>query len=685
MQKILFPKINQVKKAEILHGVKLVDSYRWLEKDDDRTQEWIKEQNIFTRSFLDKISIRAGIKKRLSDLFKIDTVGIPVPRGNRYFFVERKGTEDLGILYTQEGLHGPPRVLVNPNTLSKDKTTVLKWWYPSKDGTLLTYGLSKEANDQVAIYVLNVDTGKNLLDVIPAEIYPHFQEWAPDGKGFWYTRRHPDAPKNEEKFHQKLYFHYLGTDFNKDLMIFGETIAKEDAPGAEISKDGRYLLITVYISSSEKERTDLYLHDRQNPKKGFIPVIKGVDALFYATMHKNTLFIWTNYKAPLWKIMSVGIDKIENGIDKWKIIVPESDHKIEGLKTIKNRLFVETLENVSSRLKVYNLDGKIISEIKLPAIGSLGALTGEKGGNELFFSFSSFFIPHTIYRFDMQTGQHSLFKKADAGIDLDLFTVEQVWYQSKDKTRIPMFLIYKKGLKPNGNNPTMLYGYGGFNISMTPAFNKSIIPFLENGGLYAIANIRGGGEFGEKWHKAGMLDKKQNVFNDFIAASEWLIENKYTNSQRLAIFGWSNGGLLVAVALIQRPELFKAVIIGAPVIDMLRYHKFFGGRHWIQDYGCADNPKHFKYLLKYSPYHNVKDGGHYPAVLTVTADKDDRVHPMHAYKITARLQEANASGNPILLRVETKAGHGGAAPVYRVVDQLTDIWSFVFWQLKMGK
>lgn len=679
------PKTKTVNIVEKIHGIEVVDPYRWLEEDSQEVQEWAEEQNDYSRLFLDKIPARKIIKKRLNKLFRINSIEAPVSKGNRYFFEERKAEDDLGILYVQDGIDGSPRVLIDPNKLSEDKTTVLHSWYPSSDGKLLAYCLSEVGNDQAAVYVLDVSTGKNLSDFIPAEIYPSLYssiEWAPDNSGFWYTHRGFDAPKGEEKFHQKLYFHKLGRDFKDDPVIFGQDIEKEDIPGIEVSKDGRYLLVTVFVASAEKDRTEIYFQDRHNSKKEFLPIVKGIgDTLFSGTFHRDKIYILTNHQAPFWKIVAVDVENATKGIDKWKTVVPEGKYPINNLVIVDDDLFVETLENVHSELKIYQLDGKFISRIELPTVGSINAVSGNKEGKEFFFEFSSFCFPYTIYRFDLKTRKSTIFKKMDAGIDADLFKVDQVWYASKDGTKIPMFLVYKKSLRLNGKNPAMLYGYGGFNVNESPSFQKNIIPFLENNGIYALASIRGGGEFGEKWHKAGMLEKKQNVFDDFISAAEYLIEKRYTNPGRLAIFGWSNGGLLVGAVLTQRPDLFKVAVIGAPVIDMLRYHKFHGGRHWISEYGSVEDSGQLKYLLSYSPYHNVKDGMNYPAVLILTADKDDRVHPMHAFKMAARLQAANTSENPILIRVEMKAGHGGANPVYKIIEQYADLWSFVFWQL----
>jgi prolyl oligopeptidase len=668
---------------ETIHGVKVSDPYRWLEEEGKETTTWIKKQNSYTETLINEIPVRRKLKQQLKKLYKIDSIGIPVIYNNRYFFMERKGSEDLSVLYVQDGLKNKPRVLIDQNKLSKDKTAVIKGWSPSWDGKLLAYSLSDASNDKASIYIMDVETGKKLLDVIPGDLYPSWGvTWKPDNSGFWYNHRHPKAPKGAEKFHQKLYFHNLGSDFKDDPLIYGEDLAKEDTPEAQISKDGRYLLITTYFSSTEKEKTEIYFKDLNDLKSDFMSLVKGIDSLFYGSIYKDTIFVMTNHKAPDWKIVSFNVKDIKKGIKAWKTVIPEDrEAVIDNYKIINNHLFVSALEDARSLLKIYDLEGKFIKELPLPTIGSIGALTGEEDGDELFFYFSSYLIPGIIYRYDLKSKQVTEFKRVKMDINDKLFTVKQVWYTSKDGTKVPMFIIHKKDINLNGDNPTMLYGYGGFNISTTPGFDRTLIPFLENGGVYVDAILRGGGEFGEEWHKAGIKNKKQNVFDDFIVAAEWLIKNKYTNPNRLAIFGWSNGGLLVGAAITQRPELFKAALIGAPVIDMIRYHHFHGARHWIQEYGSAENKSEFKYLLKYSPYHNIKIGEKYPSVLILTADKDDRVHPMHAFKMAAKLQHDSGSNNPVLIRIEVQAGHSGAAPVYKSIDQYSDMWSFIYWQL----
>lgn len=676
-------KKNSTGKANL--KIKTRDPFQWLEKiDDQKVKKWVNRQNTRARLILDKISARNSVKKRLERLFQAGEIGVPTPKKNRLFFTARGDSDELEVLYVQDGLAGKPKILINPNRFPKNKKAVLRTWHPSADGKFLAYCLSKFGNDQSDVHILDVDTGKKLPDFIPSDAYPALYgpiKWAADNKGFWYTRGHNAAPKHEKKMHQKVYFHRLGENYKNDALVFGETIAKEDIPFAEISDDGRYLLIMVYKLSTKKERTELHLFDSLNTKNKFIPIIKNLDGLFFGQIHKNKIYILTNYGAPLWKIISIDISKRDYVIKRWETVIPEGKYRLEKFKCVGENLFVETLENAHSVLKYYQLSGALISKINLPTIGSITSMTGEENGNLFFFGFASFLVPRNIYYFDLKSGKLKIFKKINININANSFNVSQRWYKSSDGAKIPIFLIHKKNIKLNGSNPTILFGYGGFNISLTPHFYHGVIPFLENNGVYAIANIRGGGEFGEKWHKEGALFKKQNSFTDFISAAKWLIDNNYTNQNKLGIFGWSNGGLLVGAAITQQPQLFKAAIIGAPVLDMLRYHIFFGGRQWIAEYGNPEKRKMFKYLLSYSPYHNVKNGENYPAILIAAAYNDDRVHPMHAFKMAAKLREANAASNPIILRTEINAGHSGAATKSKTVELETDIWSFIFAQL----
>jgi len=682
------PKTKKEDVVDIIHGKEIVDSYRWLEGvDSQETQTWLDKQNDYTKSILEVLPKRKELTQEFENLFYEETIGFPTPRNGYYFFTKRMADEDLAVLYVKKGLDGKPRILVDPNKISKEKgfAVNLAGYGISKDASFVTYGLSEAANDKASIYVMDVQTGLNLKDVIPGEFYPTTTSWSIDNKGFWYTRRKENAPKGEEKFHERVYYHVLGTSFDQDKLIFGESLAKEDNVWAYSTTDGRYLEIFVYVSSEVYRRSEIYLLDLHNPEKGFIPLVKDVkgdeDIFFQSTIHRDFVYINTNYKAQKGKIERVAISDIEKGMSAWETIIPESSEKIiEDLDVTGEKLFVLTLENVHSVLKEYSLTGQFKKEIILPTLGSSSSVVAEHEGDEGFFQFTSFAYPPTIFRIDFKTDEISAYEKQKIDFDTSEIVSEQVWSESKDKTRVPMFLIHNKNMKQNGKTPTVLYGYGGFGISLTPDFKKQIIPFLQRGGLYVIANLRGGGEFGESWHKSGTKKEKQNVFDDFIGCAEWLIKNQYTNSEHLAISGGSNGGLLVGAVMTQRPDLIKAVVMSVPVADMLRYHLFHGGRHWIPDFGSVEDEDIFPYLLAYSPYHNIKDV-EYPATIIVTSDQDDRVHPGQAFKMLAGLQEKNLSDNPILLRVERRAGHGGAVDISRYISRSVDEWSFLFWQL----
>jgi len=667
-------------------GVPVEDPYRWLENEDDpEVLAWTEMQNARTRAALEASPARPWIRQRLSQLLRLGMVGVPVSKRGRYFFEERKGTDELPILYVQQGLRGSPKVLVDPHTLTQGMTTTIQHWSPSPDGSLLACALSEAANDQATLRVMQVATGEWLDDVIPSDLYPSPMtpvEWAHDGRGFWYSRRRPSTPKGEEKFHQKLYFHLLGRDFGDDPLIFGESFKKEDFPWVRLSHDGRYLVVNMAIRAERVRRTEVYLHDLQDPSRGFIPIIRGIEAEFYASFHRDRILVQTNHEAPRGKLVGARIQDVQDGNIRWETVIPEGPGPLEMFAAVEDSIFAVTLENVCSIVRRYDLAGRIVEEIPLPGQGVTSAVRGEEEGSEAFLDFSSFLVPSTVYRYDVAGDTLETYRTIEPAIDPGQFEVHQVLFASRDGTRVPMFLVHKKGLALDGNNPTVLYGYGGFNISLTPVFLNTIMPFIDCGGVFARANLRGGGEFGEHWHEAGMREKKQNVFDDFLAAGEWLIAQGYTRPSKLAIFGRSNGGLLVGAAMTQRPELFQAAIIGAPVLDMLRYHLYHGGRLWIPDYGSVEEPELFPYLLKYSPYHNVRDGEVYPATLIYTADRDDRVDPMHAYKMAARIQAAG-SPQPTYLRVERKAGHQGGAAVSRVIDLFTDIWSFAFEQLGM--
>jgi|CXWL01.1.fsa_nt_gi prolyl oligopeptidase len=671
---------------EELHGTKVPDPYRWLEGDPNGPElhDWLTKQAKAASGYFSSLSIRNSIRDELKELAEYDSFGHIIPRNGRYFYTRREAKQDMSVLYVREGLAGEERVLIDPNTLSPDKTTVLSGWAPSRDGKWLTYGISKSANDKKYLHILNVDSGKTLDDFIPDDLYPYMDSWSADSTGFWYSRRDPDAPENEPKFHKRLYFHKIGTVSHEDLYVWGKGFAREWRPSTSLSYDGKYQVGTIHGQEDGENWSEVYIREVDSHSDFTLVIKRVLGAEFEGWIHRDNLYISTNDGAPRWKLMATPIEKALAGTPEFTDVLPESEDVLENYKFIGDKLFAGYIHNVQSSLVEYTLEGRLVKKIELPGIGTAGGFSGEAEGKEFFYSFTSFVYSPTLFRMDLETGSAEVFHETKATFDTKDIMTEQVWFTSKDGTKIPMFLVYRKDLQKNGNNPTMLYGYGGFDISLRPVYTTNPIPLIKRGGIYAVVNLRGGGEFGREWHEAGMKKHKQNVFDDFIAAAEYLISEKYTSKEKLAIMGGSNGGLLVSTVETQRPDLVQAVVCRVPVADMLRYHLHHGGRHWIPDFGDPDNADMFAYLLGYSPYHNVKDGEKYPATLIMTSDGDDRVHPLHAYKLAARLQEANASENSILMRVEMKAGHGGAQAVSRAVEQEADMWSFVFDQLKVS-
>jgi prolyl oligopeptidase len=649
-------------------------------------QAWLQGQTAHAEDYFQSQLARPVLREEFRRLYALDTVGMPYPFKGRHFMTKRRAGEDLHVLYVQDGLDGEPRVLIDQNALSTDKSVTLASWAPTEDGRLMAYGLSISGNDKHDLRIKDVATVADLPDVIPDGNYPVFKCWNVDGTGFWYAKHDSREPLAEAKLHKRLYFHALGTPWQTDPIVFGEGFDKEALFGARSSLDGRYLLVSVLGNdkASGLGWSELYLRDLSDPVGPFVCIYaRKLDMEVSGEIHRDRVYLLAQDGAPNKRILAMDVEKALAGCQDWDVVVPEGAGVIRDMLFVGGHLFIETLEDVHSVLRQYDLEGRLVREVPLPTIGSLGGLACESEGEELFFSFNSFALPPTVYRLDLRTNDLRVFAQADAGFDTSLIVTKQVWYSSKDGTKIPMFLIHRQGLLLDGANPTVLYGYGGFDISLTPSFDKSIVPFVRRGGVYAIANLRGGGEFGQAWHQAGMQKSKQNVFDDFAAAARWLIGSGYTCTERLAIEGGSNGGLLTLATITQNPGLVAAAIADVPVADMLRYHRFFGGVYWIPDYGDPDEPSMREYLLKYSPYHNVVDGTCYPAVLIATADGDDRVHPMHSYKMAARLLEANASNQPILLRVELKAGHGGASAISKHVESAADHWSFLFDQLGM--
>jgi prolyl oligopeptidase len=684
---------------DLLHGIAVSDPYRWLEDaSSEEVRAWVERQNAFTKNWLDAVPGRDQIAARLGALLEIGSIGTPAPVRGRYFHARREGRQNQAILYVREGLQGTDHVLLDVNVLSAEGTTALDWWYPSRDGQLLAHGLSQHGSEQSTLHVRDVTTGVDLPDRIERTRACSLS-WLIDNSGFYYTR-YPapgSVSAGEESYHRHVFLHRLGDDTSEDIPIFGDGRPMEDWPEVRLSPDGRWLVVTV---SKGWSRSEVYFKDLAQPDSGWVALVEKSEALYHVVARADRFYLHTNEGAPRYRLFAVNPQRPER--ECWNEILPETGDVLEGVAAVGEVLVADYMHRASSRLRLFDRLGSPLHEIPLPALGTVAGLGAEWDGHELLFGFQSFTLPPSIYHLDLRgVGSAvpdssvrpaqpdrqgpTLWDRVEADIPFDDYALEQTSCSSNDGTPISLFLAHRKGMARDGNIPTLLYGYGGFNISLTPSFAASRFLFLENGGLLAIANLRGGGENGESWHQAGMLDKKQNVFDDFIAAAEWLIAEKWTSPRRLAIQGGSNGGLLVGGALTQRPDLFQAVVCQVPLLDMLRYHRFLLARLWIPEYGSSDDPEQFHWLHAYSPYHHVRDGVVYPAVLLATAESDTRVDAMHSRKMAARLQAASSSGKPILLRLETKAGHGAGKPRAKVLEELTDVWSFVFSQLGMDE
>jgi prolyl oligopeptidase len=683
---------------EVLFGVDIVDNYRWLEDaSSPDTQKWVAAEMAYTRKLLDPLPGREAIQKRLTELLSIGSISAPEMAGKYYFYTRREGMQNQPVLYVRERnssgkADGKDRVLLDPNQLSADGTVALDWYHPSENGKYLAYGTSPSGSEMSTLHILETKTGKTLPDVIERTRAASVA-WMHDNSGFYYTRypKKGDVPEGQELYNRHIFYHELGTDPETDPLIFGQGRDPEDWPGVSFDNNGRLLLITV---SEGWTKSELYLMDL---KAGTPPIriTTGRNFLYSASIYNGRIYIVTNEDAPRYRLFVTEAGDYER--DNWKEIIPQTDAILQGAAVWGGKIFTQYEKDASSQLRLFDTSGTHLSDIHLPALGTVFTSNGKWDRDEIFFGFQSFTVPPSIYRIDFMPPQTpnsrpgaefatSLWAKVDApSIDPTAYEVNQEWFHSKDGTRVPMFIVNKKGLKKDGRNPALLTAYGGFNISMMPSFSRTAYLWMENGGIYAVANLRGGSEFGEDWHRAGMLDKKQNVFDDMIAAAEHLIAEKYTDSNHLAIQGGSNGGLLMGAMVTQRPDLFRAVVCQVPLLDMLRYQNFQIAKLWIPEYGSPDKPAQFKWLYAYSPYHHVKAGVEYPAVLFMTADTDTRVDPMHAKKMAAEMQAEAKNGSsktrPILLRIEAKAGHGAGKPVAKQIEEYTDIYSFLFWQL----
>lgn len=669
---------------DLINGHKITDPYRWLEDGSSpETQRWVTEELTYTRSLLDPLPGREQLRKRLEELVSIGNISAPQIGGKYYFYTRREGTQNQPVLVVREGVHGNDRVLVDVNKLAADGTVALDWWDSSEDGKYVAYGTSPSGSEISTLHIIETATGKLLTDSIERTRAASIA-WKLDNSGFFYTRlpKKGDVAAGQEMYNRHVFYHEIGTDPAKDPLIFGDGRDPEDWPNIQLSNDGRWLLISVEQGWTKSE---LYLQDL---KSGNPParITEGKNFLYQGDIFNGRIFITTNEDAPRYRMFVV--DASSPARSNWKEIISEKDAVLQGAAIVNGMLLAQYEKNATSELTLLTVEGKPLGDVRLPEIGSVYGLGGKWDSKEVFFAFQSFTIPDSVYQIDLSSRDTSLWSKVNApGIEPSNYEVKQQWFKSKDGTRVPMFVFHKKGLALNGKNPTLLTGYGGFNISETPDFRGSRFIWLERGGVLAVANLRGGAEFGEDWHRAGMLDKKQNVFDDFVAASEFLISEGYTSKDRLAIQGGSNGGLLMGAALTQRPDLFRAVVCQVPLLDMLRYQNFQIAKLWVPEYGSAEDPKQFDWLYAYSPYHHVKQGTEYPAVLFMTADTDTRVDPMHAKKMAALMQAEAANGQsrerPILLRIDTKAGHGAGKPIAKQIDDMVDIYSFLFWQLGM--
>jgi prolyl oligopeptidase len=674
---LTYPASQKLDHTDDYHGTKVADPYRWLEEpDSDQTRNWVEAQNKVTFEWLAQIPNREPLRRRLTELWNYERFGLPHKKGGRYFYTRNDGLQNQNAVYVVDRLDGQPRLLLDPNTLSTDGTVALTSWVASDDGKLLAYGLAGAGSDWQEWYVLNVETGQKLSDQLKWIKFSGIS-WTPDGQGFYYSRYDeppPDEQYTKANYFQKLFFHRLGDSQEKDTLIYKRDDEKEWGFNGNVTDDGRYLIISVWRGTEQKNQ--VFYKDLTQPEAAVVELLSGFDAEYEFIDNDGPMFwLATDLNAPLRRV--IAIDTREPARTNWKELIAQSKDTLQDVGAIGGHFVARYLKDACSAVRVFTLAGQHVRDVALPDLGSVSGFAGRRDDSETFYAFTSYTIPGSIYRYDVTTGQSTLFREPKVAFDAKQFEAKQVFYKSKDGTRVPLMIVGKKGLKQDGQNPTILYGYGGFNIAQTPGFSVSTIAWLEMGGVYAVANLRGGGEYGREWHEAGMLGKKQNVFDDFLAAAEWLIDNKYTSPEKLAIRGGSNGGLLVGAAMTQRPELFAAAVPAVGVMDMLRYHKFTIGWAWVNEYGSSDDAEQFQTLLKYSPLHNLKAGKKYPATLVTTADHDDRVVPAHSFKFAAALQAAQEGDKPALIRIEVRAGHGAGTPTTKLIETATDVLAFL--------
>lgn len=678
-----YPNARRSDQVDDYHGRKVADPYRWLEDPDSaETRTWVEAQNQVTFGYLGGISKREGIKRRLTQLWNYERYGVPFKQGSRYFYSKNHGLQNQSVLYTQTALDAPPVVLLDPNKLSADGTVALSSYAVSEDGNRLAYGVSMSGSDWQEWKVRDVVTGQDLTDVVQWVKFSGVA-WTKDGQGFFYSRY--DTPSEADKlrkanYYHKLYYHRIGQAQSQDTLVYERPDKREWMFGGSVTDDGRYLVITIRQGTDPRNR--VYYKDLQKPDAKVVTLLDEYDASYELIDNEGTRFWFlTDHRAPKRRVIEIDLERPAR--EQWREIIRESAETLSGISLVNDQFIGHYLKDAHSVVRRYRLDGGTVGEVALPGIGSAGGFGGRRSDRETFYSYASYTVPGAIYKLDLATGESRMFREPKVAFDSTRFETKQIFYTSRDGTRVPMFISHKKGLKLNGKNPTLLYGYGGFNISLTPTFAPAVMGWMEMGGVYAVPNLRGGGEYGEEWHRAGTKLKKQNVFDDFIAAAEWLIANRYTQPAKLAIEGRSNGGLLVGACMTQRPELFRAVLPGVGVMDVLRFHKFTIGWAWVSDYGSSENHDEFDALIRYSPLQNLKVGTSYPATLVTTADHDDRVVPAHSFKFAAQLQHAHRGAHPVLIRIDTKSGHGAGKPTTKLIEEWADKWAFLVNELKM--
>jgi prolyl oligopeptidase len=680
-QTIQYPSARQSGVVDDYHGTRVPDPYRWLEDPDaPETRAWIEAENRVTESYLAQIPERATIRQRLTQLWNYPKYGAPFHKAGRYFFFKNDGLQNQAVLYKQASLVADAAVLLDPNVMSQDGTVALSTLAVSEDGKLLAYGTSASGSDWEEFHVRDIASGRDRSDHL-RWIKFSGASWTYDGRGFFYSR-YPEAAEKAltsvNRF-QKVYYHRLGTEQAQDVLVYERPDQPDWGFGAQVTDDGRYVVMNVWLGTDRRNRVyylDLRSATRPTVTGAVARLLDDFDASYGFIGHDGPVFYFlTDLDAPRKRVIAIDTRQPERA--HWREVIPQGEDVLEGVQIIHDAFVAHYMHDAHSRLRLFALDGRFLKDVALPALGAVASISGERKDDEMFYAFTSFLYPTTIFRYDFKEGTSSVFKAPAIDFDPSGYETNQVFYTSKDGTRVPMFVTHKKGMKLDGSNPTYLYGYGGFDISLTPSFSVSLLAWLERGGVYAMPNLRGGGEYGEEWHQAGMHEKKQNVFDDFLAAAEYLIAQGYTRPAKLAIGGGSNGGLLVGAAITQRPELFGAALPAVGVMDMLRFHKFTIGWAWVTEYGSADSVAQFPYLYQYSPLHNLKAGTRYPATLITTADHDDRVVPGHSFKFAAALQAAQAGPSPVLIEIETKAGHGAGKPTSKVIEEQADRWAFL--------